>query len=153
MNNESELKVFMRIAELIKSRFPHFQSQLTEEHPECAVMLDIPAQKGLSFKVHINLQGDELHLCAGSFWCEWFPCTDKDIAEQFTDAVCGLLAGDLRIMEYRRNGDAYKAKLQRRVSGRWRNIGVWSKLRLPIWWGLSKTILQNNQESDQVVIK
>ncbi len=39
-----------------------------------AVELEIPKQPGLDFDVNLNLQGDELHLNAGTgFWLEWFP--------------------------------------------------------------------------------
>jgi len=54
--------------------------------------MDIPAQPGLSFEVHLNLQNrDELHLVASAFWCEWFPCSNPKKVERYIEAVSGLL--------------------------------------------------------------
>ena len=133
MQQEAEREQFMRVLETIRKEFPNLQSEWILEHRHVEAMFTLPAQRGLKFEVSINLQnGDELHLNAGSFWCEWFPCCEQKVRDRFTDAVRGLLSGSYRIVEHLRSNKAVKAELQRPdVSGR-RNVAVWSTFSLLI---------------------
>jgi hypothetical protein len=93
--------------------------------------------------VSINLQnGDELHLNASSFWCEWFPRRKQEVCDRFTEAVRGLLSGSYRIVEHLRNGKAVKAKQCPDARG-WRKEAVWSKVSFSFPWGKQMQILQN----------
>jgi hypothetical protein len=144
MPHEIEREKFMQVVETIRRQFPHLRTELFLEHPHVEAMLEIPAQDGLNFDVSINLQNcDELHLNAGSFWCEWFPCRKPDVFDEFVDAVSGLLSGSYRIVEYSRAGVSLKANLERPVVGNWKRVASWSRLHLPIRWGMSTRILQN----------
>ena len=115
----------------IRNTFPHLEMKMECNHSDVDLNLDISEQDGLRFKVNINLQGDELHLSAGHFWLEWFPCNDVRIVEAFREAVRGLLSGEFRILEYYRGRRAVKAELQRPSGGGWKTIGTWSTLSLP----------------------
>ena len=100
---------------------------LNPEHVELA--LDIPAQPGLSFKVHLNLQNlDELHLSASALWVEWFPCTNPKKVDDYFRAVSGLLSGEFRILEHWRDKRPVKAKLQAPIHDRWKTVAGWSVL-------------------------
>ncbi len=86
----------------IRNAFPHLEMKMEHDRPDVDLNLDIPQQDGLKFNVNVNLQGDELHLSAGHFWLEWFPCSNLHIVEEFREAVLGLLSGEFRILEYYR---------------------------------------------------
>jgi hypothetical protein len=144
VQREIERGKFMQVVEVIRKEFPNLHTELALEHPHVEVMLTIPAQTGLKFEVSINLQNcDELHLNAGSFWCEWFPCRKQEVCDQFIDALRGLLSGSYRIIEHFRRGKAVKAELQRPENGNWQNVAVWSKVSFSLPWGKSTQILQN----------
>jgi hypothetical protein len=103
-----------------------------DENPTMVdVSLQIPTQPGLPFSVGLNLQADELHLNAGAFWVEWFPCTTAERAQDFQSCVCGLLSGQYRIVETYRGLKAVKAELQRPSRNTWETIATWRKLSLP----------------------
>jgi hypothetical protein len=129
----------------IQSAFPALAMQLERSHPEVELLLEIPKQPGLSFGVSLNLQGDELHLNAGSFWLEWFPCTKHEVREAFTEAAFGLLSGQLRILEHVRGRRAFKAYLQRPTPQGWQTIGTsgWGFSFFP--WRATTRVLQNTQ--------
>jgi len=127
----------------IRSAFPHLEIKLESDHPHVDLNLDIPQQSGLKFDVNVNLQGDELHLSAGHFWLEWFPCSDPTVIQAFREAVCGLLSGEFRILEYYRGRRAIKAELQRPSGEGWQTIGTWSVLSLPIPWHVTTKELRN----------
>lgn len=115
---------------------------LRHEHVELA--LDIPAQPGLSFKVHLNLQNlDELHLSASALWVEWFPCTNPKKVQEYFEAVSGLLSGEFRILEHRRGKRAVKAKLQAPRNGGWKTIATWSVLLSIPWPPKRHEVVQN----------
>jgi len=95
-------------------------------HPENVDLeIDIPAQVGLSFRVNLNLQGDELHLSASRFSVEWFPCTKPEKVDKYFEAVSGLLSGRFRILEHWRGKRPVKAQLQRPNPGGWENVATW----------------------------
>ena len=127
----------------VQNAFPHLKMRLASDHPHVDLNLDIPQQSGLKFNVNINLQGDELHLSAGHFWLEWFPCSDAGVVETFREAVRGLLSGEFRILEYYRGRRAIKAELQRPSGDGWKTIGTWSALSLPVPWRVTTKELRN----------
>ena len=131
----------------IQSAFPHLEMKLESNHPHMDLNLDIPQQGSLQFDVNINLQGDELHLSAGHFWLEWFPCSDVRVVKAFREAVHGLLSGEFRILESYRGKRAIKAELQRPSADGWKTIGTWSALSLPIPWRVTLKELRNIPET------
>ena len=134
----------MEIVETIRSRFPSLRTALVTQHPQVEVMLEIPAQSGLTFPISINLQNvDELHLNTGSFWCEWFPCQKQEVCDRFAEAVCGLLSGTYRVVEYWRFGSALKAHLQKPDGDGWECVKWCSQWHIPASWGMKTKILQN----------
>ena len=144
MTREIEREEFMKVVESIQTRFPSLRTELIAEHPHVEAMFEIPAQQGLTFLVSINLQNcDELHLNVGSFWCEWFPCRKREVCDRFTEVVCGLLSGAYRVVEYWRGGVALKVDLQRPAGGGWQRVASWSRLHIPVSWGMSIKIIQN----------
>jgi hypothetical protein len=118
-----------------EAAFPQYAMTLDLNHREVEVSMDIRAQEGLPFPLNLNLQGDELHICAGEhFWLEWFPCTDPLVFNAYQEAVRGLLSGRFRILEHYRGQRAFKACLQRPSEDRWESIGTWSRLHLWLPW-------------------
>ena len=106
--------------------------------------MDIPAQPGLSFHIHLNLQNlDELHLSASALWVEWFPCTNPKRVEEYFEAVSGLLSGQFRILEHWRGKRAVKANLQCPSHGGWKTIATWSVLLSIPWPPKSLKVVQN----------
>jgi hypothetical protein len=126
--------------ESFQAAFPQLAMRLDAE----AISLEISKQAGLDFDMNANLQGDELHLNAGTgFWLEWFPCTDLAVEADFADTVRGLLSGRHRIVEHRRRGEIFKAILQRPTKGGgWQSHGTWMRPTGPAW-RTTRTILQN----------
>lgn len=82
----------------------------------------------------LNLQyDDELHLNIGAhFWCEWFPCDQEAVVDEYRDAVEGFLDGRYRVVDYFKGHKCYKSELQGTENGRWqsvatsRHLGGWS---------------------------
>ena len=131
----------------IQDAFPYLHMKLESKHPNVDLNLEIPVQRNLEFDINVNLQGDELHLSAGHFWLEWFPCSDAHVVEQFREAVHGLLSGEFRVIEYYRGKRAVKAELQRPDTDGWKTIGTWSVLSLPIPWRVTTKELRNAPET------
>lgn len=133
----AEREIALRIFGIVQARFPRLSLRLAEAHPSVDLALDIPAQEGLAFDLHLNLQnGDELHLAASGFWCSWSPCTDPVTADAFLDGVLGLVAGRCRIVELRQGSRVLKRLLQRPRGGEWETLGTafgWLPVRVP--WG------------------
>ncbi|MBI1357695.1 MAG: hypothetical protein GC160_25415 [Acidobacteria bacterium] len=105
-----------------------------ESDPETPVELEVSfgVQPGLVFAVGANLQGDLLCLWVGdSFFCEWFPCSDSDVVEKFQSCFQGVLSGQVRLIEFVRDGRTIKAQLQDCASGRWQTVATWTTLRWP----------------------
>ena len=136
-------EAMIQLLETIRSTFPHLEMRLECNHPDVDLKLDIPRQHGMKFDVNVNLQDDELHLSAGHFWLEWFPCSDAAVVEAFRKAVHGLLSGELRILEYYRGKRAIKAELQRPYRGGWETMGTWSRPSLPFPWRVITKELRN----------
>ena len=141
INREEILKLF----EDIQHAFPQLTMTVDLHHPHVDLNLDILQQEGLRFDMNLNLQGDELHLTAGHFWLEWFPCDNQEIREDFREAVQGLLSGEYRVLESYRGRRAVKAQLQRPDGQTWKTIGTWTTLSslLPIPWQVTTSELRN----------
>ena len=120
--------------------------KLDTHHPHLDVNMDIPKQPGLAFDVNLNFQNsDELHLSAGHFWLEWFPCGDDKVVKAYREAVCGVLSGTFRILEYYRGNKAIKAQLQMPDGEGWKTIGTWATWSLPIPWRVTTRELRNTE--------
>jgi hypothetical protein len=120
----------IRLFEEIRDAFPQLSMRLDHNPPNVDLSMEIPEQPGLSFEINLNLQGDELHLNAGAFWLEWFPCTR-------------LLSGAYRIRESYRGGSPIKAELQKPNAGSWQTIGTWHGWTWPFPRRLTEKVLQN----------
>jgi|ERR1700722_2474246 hypothetical protein len=130
-----EFEIALSTFEKLKERFPALSMNLDLRHAHVDVAMDIPAQPGLSFKVHLNLQNrDELHLVASAFWCEWFPCTNPKKVERYVEAVSGLLSGEFRILEHWRGRRPVKAHLQRPTDSGWKNFATWGDISVLVPW-------------------
>lgn len=138
-----EIEIALDVFRRIRQRFPHLAMTLDPHHPQVDVALDIPKQAGLDFAVHLNLQNrDELHIVAGAFWCEWFPCTAHEKVDEYLDAVAGLIEGRYRILEHVRGTTVVKAELQKPVDSGWETVGCWLRPSFP--WPRRRTrVLQN----------
>ena len=139
-----------RIADHIFSRiqeaFPTLETRIYSEDPRDLCM-EILRQDGLLFDVFLKLQNDdELHLRAGYFGSEWIPCTDEIKAKAYVDAVCGLLSGEYRIVEYYQGGKPVKAELQDLGLNGWETLALKYSLTFPLPWQEKSTkILQNKK--------
>lgn len=115
------LTIAHKVFASIRNQFPHLQMNLNEHPEHVDLALAIPKQSGLSFAINLNLQNvDELHLNAGKYWVEWFPCDKQSVADEYQEIVCELLRGDSRIVEYYRGKTFGRAQLERRVDGTWK---------------------------------
>jgi hypothetical protein len=138
----------IRLFEQIRQAFPHLSMRLDQEHAHVDLDMDIPRQPGLAFDVNVNLQGDELHLSAGAFWLEWFPCTRPDVVHAYQEAVHGLLSGSYRIRELHRGSRPFRAELQTPDRDGWRTIGTWHGWAWPFPRGTVEKILRNLPDED-----
>src|SRR5215469_3618380 len=120
--------------EKIRAAFPALTMNLDLHPPNVDLEMDIPAQAELLFSVNLNLQGDELHLAASSFWVEWFPCTKSDKVDRYFEAVFGLLSGKFRILEHWRGSRPVKAQLQRPIHNGWESVATWGDISAIVPW-------------------
>jgi hypothetical protein len=120
---------------------------LDEEPGRVDLAMDIPQQPGLAFEVDLNLQGDELHLSAGVFHLQWFPCSRYSVVRAYREAVQGLLSGVYRIREHYRGGKPFKAELQRPYLDGWETVGTWRAWVWPLPRHTVERILQNVADS------
>ncbi len=126
------------VFEQIQADFPDLEMELTKPDEHFDLELNIPAQHGLDFWIGLNLQGDELHLCASGFWVEWFPCTEESVVEEFVAAVYGLINGTYRLKVVRRGQSVVKSTLQRKGENGWNAVTGYSCLHIP--WFRKKSI-------------
>ena len=141
--DEVDRSAVIRLFEEIRDAFPRLSMRLDQEPVQVDLEMDIPEQPGLAFRVNLNLQGDELHLSAGAFWLEWFPCSRPDIVTAYREAVHGLVNGDYRIREHYRGGRAFKAELQKPCADGWEAIGTWYGWSWPLRRRTVEKVLQN----------
>lgn len=144
MRKGVDLSAMIRLFEEIRDAFPRLSMRLDQNPRNVDLNVDIPVQPGLTFDINLNLQGDELHLSAGAFWLEWFPCTRPDVVQAFREAVHGLLSGAYRIREHYRGGRPFKAELQKPDDdGGWQTIGTWYGWAWPLPRRTFEKVLQN----------
>jgi hypothetical protein len=130
-----EVEIALSTFEILRERFPSLSMNLDLHPAHVDVAMDIPAQSGLCFKVHLNLQNiDELHLVASAFWCGWFPCTNPQKVERYIEAVSGVLSGEFRILEHWRGRRPVKAQLQRPNGSGWKNFATWGDISALVPW-------------------
>jgi hypothetical protein len=130
--------------ERIRAAFPALAMKLDLYPKHVDLAMDIPAQPGLSFDVHLNLQNlDELCVEASAFWFEWFPCTKPKRVEEYFEAVSGLLSGQFRILEHWRGKQLAKAQLQRPSDGGWKTIATRFMLLCIPWPQKTFKVVQN----------
>lgn len=137
------LATFKTVLARLQHEFPSLRCEIDFNCPQTDASAEFPEQEGLDFEVSVNLQWDELHLNAASFWMEWFPCTDQRVAERFFEAVRGLLSGEYRIVEHFLFREPVKAVLQRPEASRWKSIASWRNLDSLIPWPRRKRIIRN----------
>jgi hypothetical protein len=143
MRKEVDRSAMIRLFEEIRDAFPQLSMRLDHDPPNVDLNMDIPEQPGLTFDMNLNLQGDELHLNAGAFWLEWFPCTRPDVVQAYRETVHGLLSGIYRIRERHRGGRPFKAELQKPDQGGWQTIGTWNGWAWPFPRRSVEKIVQN----------
>jgi len=143
MRTRVDRHAMIRLFEAIRDAFPQLSMRLDHNPPNVDLSMEIPEQPGLSFEINLNLQGDELHLNAGAFWLEWFPCTRHDVVEAYREAVHGLLSGAYRIRESYRGGSPIKAQLQKPNAGSWQTVGTWYGWSWPFPRRVTEKVLQN----------
>ena len=130
-----QFEIALSTFENLRATFPALSMNLDLRPAHVDLAMDIPAQPGLSFNVHLNLQNlDELHLSASAFWYEWFPCTNPKKVERYYEAVSGLLSGEFRILEHWRGRRPVKAHLQRPSNGDWENVATWLDVSVVVPW-------------------
>jgi hypothetical protein len=143
IKKRADIDKTVKLYEDIRASFPHLQMELQLEHPHVDLNMEISRQPRMLFQMNLNLQGDELHLQAGSFWLEWFPCTDPEIVGFYRDAVTGLLSGRYRIVEQHVGSLAVMAQLQCPHGDGWQTLGTWSNFGVLIPWRKTTRVLQN----------
>jgi len=131
----------------IQNDFPHLTMKLTGPIEHVNLDLEIPKQPGLSFEIGLNLQNDELHLCASGFWNEWFPCSDTDVVENYFEAVTGLIRGTHRLKETLRGKTVVKSILQEPDKKGWVDMAHYYCLHIPWFRKKSIRIIINKEAS------
>ena len=144
MNKKPQRETALRVFAAIMAHHSALRMTLEEAPANVDVALSIPIQPGLCFDIHLNLQWDELHLCAGEgFWLEWFPCTDPLVVDRFVAAVNGLLDGTYRILEYRSNAKYLRGYLQESHGATWKTVGRSQRGWVLPWQRQQETVLHN----------
>jgi hypothetical protein len=137
----------------IQENFPSLKMTIDYNNKNVDLSMDIPKQEGLDFDINLNLQNDdELHISTSYIWCQFFSADSPELVEIFTNAVCGLIKGDYRILQYIKNGKVYKSLLQQPVNDDWITIySHLSKFSLP-WTKLERNIIQNRKECNYISV-
>ena len=139
-----EYKIALAVFARVQESFPNLTMTLDRDHEHLDLALDLLVQDGLEFDVQLNLQNiDELFLCAASFWCSWFPCTEPKVTERFFDAVSGLLSGRYRILEHKRGERLVKSQVQCPHGDGWKTIATAAPFPTFAWTRKTYNILQN----------
>lgn len=143
MSNIDALEVAKGAIAKIRKALPQIEVVVDASAP-VELSVDIPIQSGLKHRINLNLQNnDELHFSVGSFWLEWFPCSESTKVEAFVSAVVGFISGRLRVLEHYRGARCIKAELQEPVQDGWQTIGVWSTLHVPLPWKTVQRFVSN----------
>jgi hypothetical protein len=139
-----QYEIALSTFERIRAAFPALAMNLDLYPKNVDLAMGIPAQPGLSFRVHLNLQNlDELHLEASTFGYGWFPCTKPKKVEKYFEAVSGVLSGQFRILEHWRGKQAVKAQLQRPSEAGWKTIATRLDLLFTPWPAKTFRVVQN----------
>jgi hypothetical protein len=139
-----QFEIGLSTFEKIRTAFPALTMNLDFHHKDVDLAMDIPAQIGLSFPVHLDLQNlDELHLGASKLWVSWFPCTNRQRVVEYFEAVSGLLSGRYRILEHWRGRRTVKAVLQRPSGAEWKSVAGSSHLLSVPWPPKTFRVVQN----------
>lgn len=126
-NRQIAVELFSRI----QGEFPQLAMAL-DRHPKTDdVSLDVPVQPGLGFSVKADLLDDVFRITVSHSLLEWTPCDDGVVQEAFFRAVCGLLSGRVRILEYSRGTRAVRAELQEPDGWGWKTVETWVTLHWP----------------------
>jgi len=139
-NKENVIALFKAII----SDFPKLSMRFEPDPKNVDVSIDIARQPGLPFDINLNLQGDELHIAASAFCCEWVPSTNSKVIEEFRKSVCGLLSGEYRILEHYRGEHPVRSELQRMQDDNWKTVATWMRPHLYFFKKTSKKILRAN---------
>lgn len=133
MAEQSYKEFARRLFSAVQADFAGLQGRISEDPiPQIQLELLFDVQPDLIFSVAAMLQGDELCLSVGEHsFGEWFPCTDAGVVEQYRRCLIGVLSGEIRLIEFSRNGRVFKAQLQKCSSGTWRSTATWMRLRWP----------------------
>ena len=130
--------------EKLRAAFPALSMEFDLQPAHVDLAVDIPAQAGLSFPVFLNLQNlDELCLEASALGVSWFPCTNPQKAENYFEAVSGLLSGRFRILQHWRGNRVVKAELQQPIGDGWKTITGCSYLLSVPWPPKTVKVVQN----------
>jgi hypothetical protein len=144
MSGESNVGMAKETFGRISAAFPNLTMRVHNDDDRVDLSMDIPEQPGLTFKISLNLQNNnELHLQAGHFWLEWFPCTNPTRVNQYVDAVCGLLSGRYRILEHYRGNKTVMAELQAPEGSNWKTIGTWGTLWRSLFFHKQQRVIIN----------
>ena len=141
-----ELDIALSTFEKIRSNFPALSMHLDLHHAHVDAAMDIPAQSGLYFDVHLDFQnGDELTLSASKCWYEWFPCTNPEKVDRYIEAVSGLLSGEFRLVEHWRGRRVVMTQLQRPNGRDWKGVATsFNSSAIIPWPPKTLRIVQNN---------
>ena len=77
------------------------------------------------------------------FWIEWFPCTETEVTDGYVAAVCGLIVGHFRVLEYRVKENCLRGFLQQPGEAGWTTIGRYFRDWALAWQGATVHVLQN----------
>ena len=95
MGQNVDHEKIVALFEEIRALFPTLRMELQLDHPQLDLNMEARKQPGLAFDVNLNLQGDELHLSAGSLWLEWFRSSDTEVVNSSRAAL--QLANDTMV--------------------------------------------------------
>lgn len=136
-----ESGIAVRIArqtfEQIETRFPNLSMRIHTEEHEVDLSMEISAQNGLGFDVHLDLQNlDELWLGVKSSFFVWFPCTKPEVVESYISTVGDVLEGRCRIVEHLRGSRLVKSEMQTPDGTAWKTIATCRSYGIP--WPFQK---------------
>lgn len=77
----------LRRFEELQAKYSGLSPALTVNDPNVDFLLEV--RQGLPFDLSLYLDGDELHINAGSFWVEWFPCERQDVQDAYSKLLRG----------------------------------------------------------------
>ena len=118
-----------------------------DEKSPVEVAAVLPKQRGLDFKLSLNLQNiEEIGVQTDLFSASWFPFNDPAKQAEFLATVNGLISGEVRIVcSYGPIvAKPYKVLLERHVQGQWKTIYVYRRLH-PLLWPTKTNVVVNGR--------